>query len=77
MSLKDGLAATNLLDIFRLPMSRVAYNEYIDFRGNIDDLRGDSDQTDIWVYQWSGGLYSSRQYYKHQFQNVTPAPPFC
>jgi hypothetical protein len=74
---KDALAVTNLLDIFRLPMSRAAYNEYIVFRENLDSLKGDSDQTDIWVYHWSGGLYSSRQYYKYKFQSIMPPPPFC
>lgn len=60
LSIKDGLAATNLLDLFRLPMSRMAYNEFIVFREELDSLRADNNETDIWVYQWSGGLYSSR-----------------
>jgi hypothetical protein len=77
MSLKDGLAATNLLDIFRLPMSRIAYNEFLVFKDELDSLRADNDQTDIWVYHWSGGLYTSRKFYRYQFENVTPPPPFC
>jgi hypothetical protein len=60
LSLKAGLAAPNLLDILRLPMSRAAYNEFLVFREDLDSLRADSDQDDVWVYQWSGGLYSSR-----------------
>jgi hypothetical protein len=31
-SLKDSLAATNLLDIFLLPMSRQAHNEFLIFK---------------------------------------------
>jgi hypothetical protein len=77
MSLKDGLATTNLLDIFKLPMSRTAYNEFLVFKDELDSLRADNDQTDIWVYHWSGGLYTSRKFYGYQFENVTPPPPFC
>jgi hypothetical protein len=77
MSFKTGLASSNLLDIFRLPISRVAYNEYLIFKEDLDSLRSDTDQTDVWICNWNGGLYSSRQYYKHQFLQVIPPPPFC
>ena len=77
LSVKAGLAAENLLDIFRLPMSRAAYNEFLIFREDLDSLRADSNQDDVWVYQWSGGLYSSRQFYRHHFGAVTPPAPFC
>jgi hypothetical protein len=76
VSLKDGLAATNLLDIFKLPMSRTTYNEFLVFKDELDSLRVDNDQTNIWVYHWSGGLYTSRKFYRYQFENVMPPPPF-
>lgn len=58
-------------------MSRVAYNEFLVFKDPLDQLRDDTDQTDVWIYQWNGGLYSARQYYRHQFRDTVPSPPFC
>jgi len=70
---KAGLATTNLLDIFMLPMSRQAHNEFLVFKEDLDSFRADNDQTNVWVSQWSGGLYSSRQYYRHHFESITPS----
>jgi hypothetical protein len=47
LSVKNGLVATNLLDIFRLPMSRLAYNKFLVFKEDLDSLRADNDQTDV------------------------------
>jgi hypothetical protein len=49
MSVNTGLAASNLLEISRLPISRVAYNEYLIFREDLDSFRSDTDQTDVWI----------------------------
>ena len=54
MSVKSGLVVSNLQEIFRPPMSRMAYNEFLVFREDLDSLRADNDQTVVWVYQWSG-----------------------
>jgi len=59
-------------------MSRQAHNEFLIFKDCLQSLKADNDQTNVWVSQWSGGLYSSRCYYKHHFDSITPAPPpFC
>jgi hypothetical protein len=76
-SLKDCLASSNLLDMFRLPMSRAAYNEYIIFRDELEFFRYNNEQDDIWIYQWNNGLFSSRQYYKHQNKDIVTPAPFC
>jgi hypothetical protein len=36
MSLQSCLAATSCLNIFRLPMSRVAYNEFLSFQEELE-----------------------------------------
>lgn len=36
MSLKECLVENNLLDLFRLPMSRVAYNEFLLFQVDLE-----------------------------------------
>jgi hypothetical protein len=50
ISVKTALAVPNLLQIFRLPMSRMAYNEFLVFTKDMDSLRAHNDQTDVWVY---------------------------
>jgi hypothetical protein len=77
MSVKTGLSTVELLDLFRLPMSRSAYNEFLLFKEAIEPLKSDLDQTDIWVSNWNGGLYNSRKYYKHHFKELVPPVPFC
>jgi len=77
MSVKSGLAVSHLLEIFRLPMSRMAYNGFLVFKEELESLRADNDQTDVWIYNWNGGLYSSKQFYKHHFVQITLPPPFC
>jgi len=62
MSVKSGLAVSDLLEIFRLQMSRMAYNEFLVFKEELESLKADNDQTDVWICNWNGGLYSSRQF---------------
>jgi hypothetical protein len=76
MSVQAVLSTVELLDLFRLPMTRSAYNEFLLFKDAIEPLRSDMDQTDIWVCNWNGGLYSSRWYYKYHFKELTPPAPF-
>jgi len=72
LPLKEALHMGDLLNLFRLPMTRVAYNEFVAFRGEIEILRSEIIETDVWVCNWNGGLYSSRNYYKHIFRELDP-----
>ena len=71
------LAYSSLYDIFRLPMSRAPYNEFLLFQVDLEQFREYNNQEDIWVYQWNHGLYSSRKYCRRHFQSVTPHAPYC
>jgi hypothetical protein len=73
LSVKDALATE---DLFRLPMSRPAYNEFVLFKEELEPLRNDTYQTDIWVWHWTGGLYTSRMFYKQHFKDVLAPAPF-
>lgn len=75
MSVQSGLSTVELLDLFRLPMSRSAYNEFLVFKEELEPLKSEVDQTDVWVCNWSGGLYSSRMFYKHHFIQIIPLAP--
>jgi hypothetical protein len=77
ISVKAALIVSEQLQMFRLPMSRLAYNEYLVFREELESLRIDNDQTDVWVCNWNGGLYSSSRYYKHHYMQIVPPTPLC
>jgi hypothetical protein len=77
ISIKAALTVSEQLEMFRLPMSRLAYNEYLVFREELESLRIDNDQTDVWVCNWNGGLYSSSRYYKHHYMQIVPPTPLC
>jgi hypothetical protein len=70
------MATEDLLHLFRLPMSRPAYNEFVLFKEELEPLRNDTDQKDIWVWHWTGGLYTSRMFYKQHFKDVLAPAPF-
>jgi hypothetical protein len=76
MSVKAGLALSDPLQMFRLPMNRSAYNEYLVFKDDLEALRVDNDQTDVWVCNWNSGLYTSRKFYRNHFKEITPPSPF-
>jgi len=75
LSLKELLQVQDILSIFRLPMSRAAYNEFLVFSNLLDDLRAEVDETDVWICHWSRGLFSSSRLYKHNFNDLVPTVP--
>jgi hypothetical protein len=74
--LQKALLQADLLSLFRLPMSRLAYNEFMLFRDKLDDFRTDMQEPDVWVVKCRSGLYTSTLYYQHQFKDVNPPPIF-
>ena len=69
ISLGQGLMQTYVLQLFRLPMSTQAYNEFLEFRINLGQLRGEynEEQSHVWTCNWSGGLYVASKFYKRSF----------
>jgi hypothetical protein len=74
LSLQKGYQEENRIDLFRLPLNRAAYNEFIIFDQIMNDQNLLSDQKDTWTFIW-GSLYSSEKYYKQHFKSLTPPRP--
>jgi hypothetical protein len=63
--------AGTLVDHFRIPMTRVAYNELLllqDFLAQFD--HPDQLSNDHWSFIWGAQVYSSSKYYQYQFKDL-------
>jgi hypothetical protein len=62
-----------LLNCFRIPMSREAYNELLQLQNFLEDLYPvDQDGKDSWIYIWGQHRYSSSKYYHYHFRDIQP-----
>jgi hypothetical protein len=65
--------AEQLIDCFRIPMSRQAYNEFLELQEVLAHLQPAlPDGNDSWVFIWGQQKYSSRRYYQYQFRSLQP-----
>ena len=65
--------ADNLLNCFRIPMTREAYNEFLELQNFLSALPSvDQDSKDAWHFIWGQQRYSSSKYYQYQFREVLP-----
>lgn len=75
ISLAKALSLDDLTNLFRLPMTRDAYNEFLEFQAALGSLIHSQDQVDTWSYIWNSSVYSSSKFYKHHFAAVAPPAP--
>jgi hypothetical protein len=65
--------SASLLNCFRIPMSRGAYNDLLQLQNFLDDLYPvDQDGKDSWIYIWGQHRYSSSKYYDYHFIDIQP-----
>ena len=64
-------SADDLLSCFRIPMTRQAYNEFLDLQSELASMAelSPSDK-DVWTFTWGQPNYSSSTYYQYQFRNL-------
>jgi hypothetical protein len=73
VSLSKLKNAENLLDFFRLPMSRQAYNELLELQPYLANIALSSEnEKDSWSFIWGQQNYSSSKYYNLQFSSIQP-----
>jgi hypothetical protein len=73
VSLSKIKNAENLLDFFRLPMSRQAYNELLELQHYLANIALSSEnEKDSWSFIWGQQKYSSSKYYNFQFSSIQP-----
>lgn len=75
ISLAKARSTADLTQLFRLPMTRDAYNEFLDFQTALGSLPHSQDQPDTWTYIWNNDRYSSSKFYQHHFATVIPPAP--
>lgn len=62
-----------LLDCFRIPMTRLAYNEFLQLQDLLNQLPSTSyDMKDIWTFIWGQQSFSPSRYYQYQFSSIVP-----
>ena len=73
VSLWNVRSMDNLLELFRIPMSKPAYNEFLELQAYISQLEPyQQDINDQWTYIWGNQKYSSNRYYQHHFAQLQP-----
>jgi len=66
-------SAESLLDCFRGPMSKQAYNEFLELQHDLSLLSPvPPDALDVWSFIWGQQRYSSNKYYQYQFSSLKP-----
>jgi hypothetical protein len=73
VSLSKLKNAENLLDFFRLPMTRQAYNEFLELQHCLTNIALNSgNEKDSWSFIWGQQKFSSSKYYNLQFSTIQP-----
>ena len=77
ISLASARSQDNLIDLFRIPMTRDALNELQVLQGDLLSLQSSATdlEVDVWAFIWGTSTYNSRRYYQHQFACLTPPKP--
>jgi hypothetical protein len=64
----------NLLDCFRIPMSRAAYNEFLDLQDLLNNLPPiNPNSKDSWHFIWGQRSYLTCHFYQYQFKELRPS----
>lgn len=75
ISMHQALLEDDILNLFRLPLSRPAFDELQNFQLLFDQLKNRAQQDDVWSYIW-GQVYTSIKFYNRAFMALTPPAPF-
>jgi hypothetical protein len=66
--------ANNLLDCFRIPMSRAAYNEFLDLQDTLNNLPPiNPNSKDSWHFIWGQRRFLACHFYHYQFRELRPS----
>jgi hypothetical protein len=65
--------SADLLGCFRIPMTRSAYNEFIQLQLFLDDMPPvEHHEPNSWSLIWGQHFYSPRKFYQHQYKDLHP-----
>jgi hypothetical protein len=69
LSVKDVLNGEDRSQLFALPLSVHAFEEFQSLQAQLDSFRLQPSEHDEWKTIWNDGAYSSSRYYKHCFKD--------
>ena len=72
ISLNDDVHCNNIVDLFKIPMSRQAFNEMQLLISELATFPVNSTEKDSWSFIWNGNKFSVRKFYRHQFLCFNP-----
>jgi hypothetical protein len=72
---KQILELDNISDNFQLPLSEVAFQQYLQLSQEIEQLVI-TDERDIWTYIWGNGIFSVNKAYKTLIDHSQTHPVF-
>jgi hypothetical protein len=75
ITLHQARLVDNLHDMFQLPMSEVAFHQYIVLNSEIDGLNL-SNEDDLWSYIWGNPVFLVRKAYKAITGHIQEHPIF-
>jgi hypothetical protein len=75
ISVKSFCSTTDISDIFHLPMSPEAFQQYEQLQQITQQMNLNQTTNDVWNFQ-RGDNYTSRKYYKFVYRAVDPPAPF-
>lgn len=62
----------DLLDCFRIPMSRNAFYELVALQDDLSRMNYDTEENDQWTFIWGNQSYVSSRFYHYHFRNLHP-----
>jgi hypothetical protein len=75
ISVKEFCFAVDISDIFHLPLSPEAFQQFQQIQQFTQQLSLSQSNNDVWTFQW-GDCYTSRKYYKFVYRSLNPPGPF-
>jgi hypothetical protein len=76
ISVAKFLSTEQLGDLFHLPLSNDAWQEYQALQVILQEIQVTKGDKDCWKYIWGNSDYSASKFYKLHFSNIQPPGPF-
>jgi hypothetical protein len=73
---REFLLAPNRVELFELPLSQQAYQEFMDLESMPAQFQLHDGVADVWNTLWPRGVFTSQLYYKHCFKSLPEAGIF-
>jgi hypothetical protein len=76
ISVKDTMEMMHLDDLFTLPLSAEAFDEYEMLQQRLENLQYDDSSRDQWTFIWGSTTFTSKKFYDLAFNHMNVHPIF-